>query len=146
MSRPIPRMRDRYRYFRSIDLRWNDVDRYGHINNAIFFELFDTTVNAWLVENGLFQDDADPMCVVARQACDYFMEIKLAEKVEVGLAVEAIGTSSISYIPALFRVGENQPAAQGQYIHVAVDRVTRRPRPIGSEVIKIFENLVIATK
>ncbi|NDB68388.1 MAG: acyl-CoA thioesterase, partial [Methylocystaceae bacterium] len=46
MARPLPRMRDRYRYFRPIDLRWNDIDRFGHVNNAIFFELFDTTVNA----------------------------------------------------------------------------------------------------
>jgi acyl-CoA thioester hydrolase len=139
-------MRDQYGYFRPIDLRWNDVDRYGHVNNAIFFELFDTTVNAWLADAGLFQKDTDPMCVVARHACDYFMEIKLSDKVEVALAIETIGNSSLTYVSALFRMGENQPAAQGHYIHVAVDRITRRPRPIGPEAIKICETLVIATE
>lgn len=146
MARPVPRMRDRYRYFHPVDLRWNDVDRYGHVNNAVFFELFDTTVNAWLFEAGLFQNESDPICVVARQACDYFMEIKLSDKVEVGLAIETIGTSSLTYVPALFRIGESQAVAQGQYIHVAVDRITRRPRPIGQDARKICESLLIATQ
>ena len=145
MARPLPRMRDQYRYFRPIDLRWNDVDRFGHVNNAIFFELFDTTVNAWLAENGIFQEDCDPMCVVVRHACDYFLEVKPSDKVEIALAIETIGTSSLTYLVALFRAGEDQPAAQGTYVHVAVDRTTRRPTPIGPEAIRICKSLVIAT-
>lgn len=145
MARPLPHMRDQYQYFRSIDLRWNDFDRFGHVNNAIFFELFDTTVNAWLAENGIFQEESDPMCVVVRHACDYFSEVKPFDKVEVALAIETIGTSSLTYLAALFRVGEDQPAAQGTYVHVAVDRTTRRPTPIGPEAIRICENLTLAT-
>jgi acyl-CoA thioester hydrolase len=138
-------MRDRYRYFRPIDLRWNDFDRFGHVNNAIFFELFDTTVNAWLAETGLFQEYGDPMCVVVRHACDYFLEVKPSDKVEVALVIEKIGVSSLTYRSAVFRVGESEPLAQGKYVHVAVDRSTRRPIPIGPEAIRICENLVIET-
>ena len=98
MARPLPRMRDQYRFFRRIDLRWNDVDRFGHVNNAVFFELFDTTVNTWLAENRIFQEDCDPMCVVVRHACDYFLEVKPADKVEVALAIETIGTSSLTLL------------------------------------------------
>jgi acyl-CoA thioester hydrolase len=145
MTRPTPRMRDQYRYFRPIDLRWNDVDRFGHINNAVFFELFDTTVNLWLADKNLFQEDHDPMCVVARHACDYFFEIKQSDKVEVALAIETIGTSSLTYLSALFRVGENHPAAQGSYVHVAVDRTTRRPTPIGPNAFRICETLLLVT-
>ena len=143
MIRPLPLFRNRYRYFRPIELRWNDFDRFGHVNNAIFFELFDTAVNNWLTEVGLFQRDFDPMCVVARHACDYFLEIKQSDKVEVALAIETIGTSSLTYLPALFQIGEDRPAAQGTYVHVAVDRTTRRPTPVGPEAIKICENLLI---
>ena len=143
MARPLPRMRNLYQYFRPIDLRWNDVDRFGHINNAIYFELFDTTVNAWLAENGLFQEDYDPMCVVVRHACDYFLEVKPSDKVEVALAIATIGTSSLTYLSALFRIGEDQPLAQGEYVHVAVDRKSRRPRPIGAEVMRVCESLMI---
>lgn len=143
MARPLPRMRDQYRYFRPIDLRWNDVDRFGHVNNAIFFELFDTTVNAWLAETGLFQKDCDPMCVVVRHACDYFSEVKPSDKIEIALAIEKMGVSSLSYIAAIFRVGENQSLAQGEYVHVAVDRTTRRPTPIGPEAMRICVDLVI---
>ena len=145
MARPLPRMRDRYRYFRPIDLRWNDIDRFGHVNNAIFFELFDTTVNTWLAEKGLFQEDRDPMCVVVRHACDFFLEVKPSDKVEVALVIEKIGVSSLTYRSAVFRVGESEPLAQGKYVHVAVDRSTRRPIPIGPEAIRICENLVIET-
>lgn len=144
MVRPLPRMRDQYRYFRSIDLRWNDVDRFGHVNNAIYFELFDTTVNAWLAETGLFQEDHDPMCVVVRHACDYFLEIKHSDKIEIALAIDKIGASSLTYLCAIFRVGDRQPLAQGEYVHVALDRKSRRPTPIRPEAIRICEELLIS--
>ena len=85
------------------------------------------------------------MCVVVRHACDYFLEVKPSDKVEIALAIETIGTSSLTYLVALFRAGEDQPAAQGTYVHVAVDRTTRRPTPIGPEAIRICKSLVIAT-
>ena len=144
MAKPVPRMRNQFRYFRPIDLRWNDFDRFGHVNNAIFFELFDTTVNIWLAEVGLFQMHYDPMCVVAQHACDYFFEIKPSDKVEVALAIETIGTSSLTYLPALFRIGDDHPAAQGTYVHVAVDKTTRRPTPIGPEAIRICDKFMLA--
>lgn len=144
MARPLPILRERYRHFRSIDLRWNDVDRFGHVNNAVFFELFDTAVNLWLADVGLFQKDHEPICVVARHACDYFFEIKQSDKVEIALAIETIGSSSLTYRPALFRIGDAQPAAQGSFIHVAIDRKTRRPTPIGPEAIRICETIIIA--
>ena len=145
MTRPLPRMRGQYRYSRPIELRWNDFDRFGHVNNAIFFELFDTTVNNWLAEVGLFQEDCGPMWVVVQHACDYFLEVKPSDKVEVALAIEKIGLSSLTYLSAVFRVGDSEPMAQGKYVHVAVDRTTRRPTPIGSEAIKICESLLIST-
>ena len=88
MTRPLPRLRDHYHYFRPIDLRWNDIDLFGHVNNTVFFELFDTAVNLWLAEIGLFQTEKDPMCVVTRHACNYFFEIKQSDKIEIALAVK----------------------------------------------------------
>jgi len=72
MTRPLPRLRDHYRYFHPIDLRWNDIDRFGHVNNTVFFELFDTAVNLWLAEIGLFQTEKNPMCVVTTRLQLFF--------------------------------------------------------------------------
>jgi len=130
VTRVSPRHRAQFPVFRSIDLRWNDIDIYGHVNNAIFFELFDTAVNGWLAEQNLFQKPNEPICLVARHACDYFSEVKWQDQCEIGLALDKIGRSSLVYAPALFIKGRDHAAAQGEFVHVAVDRIKRHPVPI----------------
>jgi len=130
MTRPIAALRSAYSEFIPLSLRWNDVDKYGHVNNAVHFQLFDTAVNNWLMKNKLFQNETGPICLVVRQACDFFREIQMNAEVTIGIGIKQIGTSSIVYAPALFANDETSAAAQGEYIHVAIDPITRRPYPI----------------
>ena len=130
MTRPVPALRSSYSAFIPLSLRWNDVDKYGHVNNAVHFQLFDTAVNNWLMDHKLFQSDSGPICLVVRQACDFFREIQMNDHVTIGIGIKQVGTSSIVYAPALFTNEDASAAAQGEYIHVAIDRITRRPCPI----------------
>jgi acyl-CoA thioester hydrolase len=130
MQRPESPRREKFPYFAPVTLRWNDCDVQGHVNNTVPFQLFDTVVSFWQIENGLFHSPDQPICVVARQACNFFAEIAMMDKVVIGLAVERLGSSSIAYDLGLF-VGEQSTAAvQGEFVHVVVDQHTRRTTPI----------------
>lgn len=130
MSRPVAPGRDRFRRWQRITLRWADNDVYGHVNNTIYYQWFDSAVNAMLVGEGLLDiDSGDPICLVVGTSCDYFAPLSFPGEVEVGLAVAALGRSSVRYQLGVFSAGADHAAAAGTFVHVAVDRAGRRPVP-----------------
>jgi acyl-CoA thioester hydrolase len=123
--------RGAYRVWREIDTRWADNDAYGHVNNTIYYAWFDTAVNAWLIEAGLLDVAAgDRIGLVVETGCRYARALSYPETVELGLAVERVGTSSVRYRLGVFAKGEAQAAAEGFFVHVYVDRATQRPQPL----------------
>ena len=115
--------------------RWTDNDMFGHLNNAVYYELFDTAVNAWLnLSLGIDPLTAPWLGVVAESGCRYFAELAFPNPLTVGFGVTRVGTSSVTYRLAAFESvepGTDKPvAAVGHWVHVYVDRVTRRPVPI----------------
>ena len=131
MSRPDRRGRDAYRWFMTIATRWADNDAYGHVNNTVFYQWFDTAVNAWLVEAGLLDIEAgDPIGLVVETGCSYFAPLSFPGDIEVAIAVDRLGSSSVTYRIGVFGRGETEPAAQGHFTHVYVGRDSRRPVPL----------------
>lgn len=131
MSGPQPRGRDAYRHFVTITTRWADNDAYGHVNNTIYYAWFDTAVNQWLGGEGLLDiDQGDPIGLVVETGCRYFAPLSYPGDVEVGLAVDRLGTSSVTYRLGVFAKGSEEPAAEGHFTHVYVGRDTRRPQPL----------------
>lgn len=117
-----------YRRFRALPTRWADNDIYGHINNAAYYGFFDTAVNCFLIEEaGLDVHAGAVIGLVVETGCNYFAPLAFPETVEAGVRVARLGNSSVSYEIGLFKQGEDQPAAQGHFVHVYVDRDTRRP-------------------
>ena len=117
-----------YRVWRDVTTRWADNDAYGHINNVVYYSWFDTAVNAWLIDAGLLDiASGDPIGLVVETGCRYAHSLAYPEPVEIGLAVEHIGSSSVRYRLGVFAKGQDEAAAEGHFIHVYVDRATRRP-------------------
>jgi len=122
------RARNAYPRFRPIPTRWADNDIYGHVNNAAYYGFFDTAVNCFLIEEaGLDIHGGSIIGLVVETGCNYFAALAYPETVEAGVRVARIGNSSVTYQIGLFRDGEDEPAAQGHFVHVYVDRETRRP-------------------
>jgi len=110
--------------------RWRDDDVYGHMNNVVYYEYFDTAVNRWLVETGALPVPHGPVIgLVAETACRYFLPVGFPQPVETGLAVARVGRTSLTYSLALFGA-EDAAAAVCRYVHVYVDAATRRPTPL----------------
>ncbi|MFD1788321.1 acyl-CoA thioesterase [Sphingomonas floccifaciens] len=125
------RPRDAYRHWQPIVTRWSDNDQYGHVNNAIYYQWFDTAVNNWLFGAGLLDVAAgETIGLVVETGCRYAHALSYPQPVEIGLAVEHVGTSSVAYVLGAFASGEAEAAAEARFVHVYVDRVDRRPRPL----------------
>ena len=128
--KPAARRKD-YHVFRAIPTRWMDNDVYGHVNNVVHYSLFDTAVNGWLMEAGLLDYRSHPeIGLVVETGCRYHAVIAFPDIVHAGIRVTRLGTSSVRYEVGLFRNDEDAASAEGFFIHVYVDRATRRPVPI----------------
>ena len=127
-ERPEPLFRSDFRRFSTMQTRWMDNDVYGHLNNVVYYSLFDTAVNAYLIGAGALDMRAGAVIgLVAETHCNYFAPLAFPVPVDAGLRVARIGASSVRYEIGLFAHGEASSAAHGHFVHVYVDRVTRRP-------------------
>jgi acyl-CoA thioester hydrolase len=128
LSRARLKARRAYPVWRGIGTRWADNDAYGHVNNVVYYAWFDTVVNGWLIEQGLLDLEAgDPIGLVVETGCRYAAPLSYPAPVEIGLAVERLGTSSVTYRLGVFARGSADAAAEGCFTHVYVGRDSRRP-------------------
>ena len=133
MSRETPATRSDFKVWRTFSTRWADNDAYGHVNNTVYSAWFDSAVNGWMVEQGLLDiKNGDPIALVIETRCTYFAPLEFPQDVQVGLAVAELGKSSIRYRIGVFG-GTDVAAAQGEFVHVVVDRETRRPVEIPAD-------------
>lgn len=142
MSRPQPQPRDRYRQFQRIDTRWMDNDVYGHVNNVVYYSFFDTAVNRYLIEAGALDIHHGAVIgLVVETQCHYFEPLAFPQRIEAGLRVAHLGRSSVRYEVGLFAEGAPTSAAGGHFIHVYVDRATRRPTALPAALLAALQPL-----
>ena len=142
-DKPQPAPRSAYKVFRSISTRWMDNDAYGHVNNVIYYSWFDTAVNAYLIEQGVLDiHHGDTIGLVIETQCNYFSPLAFPQTVEAGIRVARLGASSVRYEVGLFAQGEPLTAARGHFIHVYVDKQSRRPAPLSLNLKTVLETLL----
>ena len=131
---PLP-SRDRFKTLRPVPTRWMDNDHYGHVNNVAYYSFFDTAVNGFLMAaTGTDIRNLPAIGVVAESSCRFLAGASFPDTIHAGLEVERLGTSSVVYRIALFRNDDVTPCAIGRFVHVYVDRTTRRPVPVPAEI------------
>ena len=138
---PHPRRAD-FRVLRPVPTRWMDNDHYGHVNNVAYYSFFDTAVNGFLIDaSGTDIRDLPAIGIVADSGCRFLRPVSFPETIDAGLGVERLGTTSVVYRIALFRGGDDIPCAVGRFVHVYVDRITRRPVPVPEAIRTVVEGL-----
>lgn len=141
-EKPEPEPRSAYKAFRTITTRWMDNDAYGHVNNVVYYSWFDTVVNAHLIERGALDvQQGATIGLVIETRCNYFAPVEFPQTVEAGLRVARIGRTSVRYEVGLFVAGEPMTAAKGHFVHVYVDRSTRRPTGLPPNLMTVLEAL-----
>ena len=142
-DKPQPAPRSAYKVFRSISTRWMDNDAYGHVNNVVYYSWFDTAVNAYLIDQGVLDiHHGDTIGLVIETQCNYFSPLAFPQTVEAGIRVARLGASSVRYEVGLFAQGEPLTAARGHFIHVYVDKQSRRPAPLPLNLKTVLETLL----
>jgi acyl-CoA thioester hydrolase len=136
------RNRSEYQHFCDITTRWMDNDVYGHVNNVQYYSWFDTAVNEFLVKKGVLDIEKSPVIgLVIETHCNYFSPVAFPDRIKVGMTVARLGNSSVQYEVGIFREDDMIAAAQGHFVHVYVDRITRRPSPIPEEMRRLLQSI-----
>jgi acyl-CoA thioester hydrolase len=134
-----------YPHRTTIQTRWKDNDVYGHVNNVEYYSFFDTVINSWLIkEGGLDIHEGQVIGVCAESHCEYKGAIAFPDTIDAGLRVGKLGRSSVRYELELGREGEPGALAEGWFVHVFVDRGTRRPVDIPEPLRGSLERLQVA--
>jgi acyl-CoA thioester hydrolase len=133
----------RYPHRLAIQTRWKDNDVYGHVNNVEYYSFFDTAINAWLIrEGGLDIERGEVIGLCVESHCEFKAALTFPETIEVGLRVGRLGNTSVRYELGIFREGGDEVTAEGHFVHVFVDRDSRRPVPIPEPLRGALERLV----
>jgi len=144
MAREKPTLsRKDFLHFLSIPTRWMDNDIYGHVNNALYYAFFDTVINQYLIaEGGLDIHGGETIGLAVETQCQFFQAIAFPDVIDAGLRVAKLGNSSVRYEVGLFKRGQTEAAAFGYFVHVFVERHTRRPVPIVGRLRQALERLI----
>lgn len=146
-SPPRNEARAGYGALRAMPTRWMDNDHYGHVNNVTYYSYFDTAVNGWLMEATATDiRELAAIGIVAETSCRFLKELSFPETVYAGLKVERLGRSSIVYRIALFRAGEDDPAAVGRFVHVYIERQSRAVVPVPEIIRRAVATLPVVTE
>ena len=132
-----------YAYFLAIPTRWMDNDVYGHVNNVVYYAYFDTVINRYLIDEGgldIHASDIIGLCVESQ--CKYLSPVAFPDALEGGLRVKRLGTTSIVYEVGIFRAGQDEACAFGQFVHVFVDRASRTKAPIPTQIARAISKIV----
>ena len=145
-ERSAPHRLADYPHKQSITTRWMDNDAYGHVNNVVYYSYFDTVVNTYLIERGALDIGRSAVIgLTVETGCKYLAPVTYPETITAGLRVAHIGRSSVRYEIAIFRPGVETAAAQGHFVHVYVDRETRRPVDLPAPLRAALETIRIAS-
>jgi acyl-CoA thioester hydrolase len=141
-DRPQAESRASYPHFSEITTRWMDNDAYGHINNVVYYSFFDTVVNRWLIQQGALDvERSDVIGLVVETRCNYFAPLSFPQPVDAGLRVAHVGSSSVRYEVGLFARDQARCAAAGHFVHVYVDRASRRPASLPAALLAALQPL-----
>ncbi|HJV82254.1 thioesterase family protein [Noviherbaspirillum sp.] len=142
--RPQAKSRSDFKYFHAITTRWMDNDAYGHVNNVVYYSWFDTVVNQFLIVNNVLDIERSPVIgLVIETQCNYFASVAFPERVTAGLRVTKLGKSSVRYEVGIFRGGEENASAQGHFVHVYVDRDSRKPGAIPDDMRSLLQTIEV---
>src|SRR5215210_2025578 len=144
VEREAPEVRERYPHFLDIPTRWMDNDVYGYVNNVVYYAYFDTVVNEYLLRSGVLDiEKSSVIGLVVETQCRYFAPITFPDTVHAGLRVARLGDRSVRYEIGLYRNVEDAAAAQGPFVHVYVQRTTRRATALPPELRKALERILV---
>lgn len=142
-GRRLPENRRAFLAFVEVTTRWSDNDVYGHLNNVVYYSFFDTAINQYLTESGALDiENGQTIGLVAETGCTYISPVRFPQRVEAGIRVSHIGRTSVRYEVGIFLKDQPATSAIGHFVHVYVDRNSRKPVPLPPHISRVVEKIV----
>jgi acyl-CoA thioester hydrolase len=140
-------LRSGFTHFLPIATRWMDNDVYGHVNNVVYYSYFDTVINRYLIdEGGLDIAGGETIGLCVESHCAYFRPVAFPDALDAGLRVAHLGRTSVRYEIGIFAAAGDEAAALGWFVHVFVDRVTRRPAPLPDRIRAALAKITVRSE
>lgn len=131
----------KFRVHESFPTRWSDNDQYGHINNTVYYLAMDTAVNTWMIREGGLDPQGDVIALCAASSCEFHTSAAFPDELRAGVGIARLGTTSVTWEIGIM-LGDEQ-IATGQFVHVFVDALTRRPTPIPASIREAIESQLV---
>jgi acyl-CoA thioester hydrolase len=109
-------------------VRFNDLDAFGHVNNAVYATYLEDARNAFLRDLGLVRTIADIRMILARVEIDFRGQVGVGEELEVGVRASRFGTKSFDFEYEI-RSGE-RVVANAKSVQVGFDYDANETIPI----------------
>ncbi|KAL4797933.1 HotDog domain-containing protein [Aspergillus venezuelensis] len=152
------RTRKDYIFHQTYRTRWHDNDMYAHLNNTVYAQLFDSIINHYLISdcgmdpfsyanepasnttstfaNTSNKPNPNPsgqVAIMVNSYCDYFASVSYPDILDLGLRVNKLGSTSVTYEVGVFKQGEEGVKVVGGYTHVWCERGVMKPAKSGME-------------
>lgn len=99
---------ENFKFFRQLEIRWNDLDPIGHVNNVFYFDYFQTGRSYYMITASEKWNWNKNMFVIAHIECDYLKELKIeANNPRVGMRVAKMGSKSFDFEYIIISDDEN---------------------------------------
>jgi len=135
--------RNDFKWILSMPTRWKDNDKYGHMNNAVYYSVFENAVMTWLeIENGFNLDNESVRCFTVENGCQYHDAVRFPDDLECAVRISKIGNSSVRYELGIFKKQSEHVCATGFIVDVFVDAQTEKPVPVPNEFRQAMESLL----
>ena len=132
-----------YNYFEEVDTRFGDNDIFGHLNNVVYYSLFDSVINRFLIKKCKYNPFTSEIIAISPETrCKFKKSFKYPNTIVAGLSTFKIGRTSVIYDISLFSQNGKLPHAEGYFVHVFVKRNKMQekvsiPKKIRVQLLKI---------
>ena len=132
-----------YFYTEEVGTRFGDNDIFGHLNNVIYYSLFDSVINRFLIKKCKYDPLSSNIIAISPETrCKFRKSFKYPDTIIAGLSTFKIGKTSVIYDISLFSKKSQLPHAEGYFVHVFVKRNSMQekvsiPKKIKLELLRI---------
>lgn len=130
-----------------IQLRFNDIDQMGHVNNAVIMEFFDLGKSNYFTSLGLPPEEGDFTVMVVHVEVDFFSQILFHDDIKVVTHVDHFGTKSLSVKQQVVNNTNGTICATCRTVMAGYSRSTRSSAPIPNTIkqaiLRYEENEII---
>ena len=116
-----------YRHVMPVQIRFSDVDQYGHMNNSSYFSIYDLAKTSYMREVFGDQNWNDVGIVVANINADFLAPVFFSDELYIETTVVHLGHKSFTLLQRAINKASGVLKCQCRTVMVGYDMATKEP-------------------